>query len=183
MRRGEKEKISEDVSFFCYGIKLNEQATVASLQSSIEKETGAVIQALNSKFILDRNHAKLLLYQTHEAYLRGISIARKKEIDILLRALCTKKINKALKDAAFEEGSREYVVLGFCDPPRLKTLKEMLGRFGELDDRILEPTQQKIDFLRSYHNITDLEIENYNLAYLLCEKSASGLAKHYKMVG
>ncbi|MGQ9780817.1 MAG: KEOPS complex subunit Cgi121 [Nitrososphaeria archaeon] len=182
MTRDERENNLDDLSLFCYGIRLGQQTTISALEKDVEKETGAVIQVLSSKFILDRDHAALLLYQSYEAYVRGISIARKRGIDILLRALCTRKIDKALKDAKGDVKGREYAVLGFCHRSKSKIVEEKLRNYGELDNKILEPSPQKTAFLTSYHNLTDSEIQNYNLVHLLCEKSASGLARYYRKV-
>lgn len=179
----EKKRFPNDVEFFCYGIRLHQPVNITTLENMITGETGAVIQAVDSRFIVNKKHAMLILNQSYEAFSRGISIARKSSLDVLLRAICTRKIEKALRDAGVKENSKECVIMGFCSKGKLKIVADRLKNYGEFDDKVLDTTKQKIDFLIKYHNITAEEMENYDLVQLLCEKSASSLVRYYKVMG
>jgi len=170
----------KDVEFFCYGLNLSRPIKITSLQEELMEDTGAILQAVDPNFIAGIEHAKMILRQSYEAYTRGIFIANKPNLDILLRLVCTKKIETALKDAGLKEDSRNCAILGFCDKSKLKILEEELKGRGEQNDQALELSDTKKKFLIKYHDISPQELENYNLATILSERAATKLLRFFK---
>ncbi|MEM3403959.1 MAG: KEOPS complex subunit Cgi121 [Nitrososphaeria archaeon] len=175
-REVEKNKFKE-VQLFCYGLNLKQPIEITSLKELLIRDTGAIIQVVDPNFIAGIEHAKMILRQTYEAYTRGIFIANKPSLDILLRLLCTKKIEAALKDAGLKEGDRNCAILGFCDKNKIDLLEEKIKEIGEQNNKALELSETKKKFLIRYHDISLHELENYDLATILYERAATKLLK------
>jgi len=180
MKKEEKNPRRDNVTFFCYGLILNHPTSIAELEDEVEKNTSAILQAIDEKFIFNKDHAMFILSQSYEAYKRGIFIARKPKLDIILRLLCTQKIEKALTDGGVKKDAKNCVILGFCSREEQKILIECLKNYGIFDEHLIAPSEQKKSFLIDYHKITPEEQKNYDLVQLLCGRSATNLVRYYK---
>ena len=180
MKKEGKKPRRDNWILFCYGLRFKNPASITEIEDEVEKKTDAIIQAVDKKFILNKDHAMFVLSQSYEAYKRGIYIARKPQLDIILRLLCTQKIEKALRDAGVKKDSEDCVMLGFCDKVVQQVLIECLMKYGIFDEHIIEPSEQKKNFLIEYHKITLEEQKNYDLVQLLSERPATHLVRYYK---
>ncbi len=164
---------------FCFGLNVKCPVDIALLRE-MEKETDSIIQVVDPKFIASKEHARLILAQSKESYSRGIIAANKKSMDVLLRLLCTKKIEKALQDAGFKLNSKECVILGLCNKDTLRIIEKKIRNYGDLDDHVLEASEERVNFLMTYHGISKNEVENYGLLNMLLERSATCLIRYYR---
>jgi tRNA threonylcarbamoyladenosine modification (KEOPS) complex Cgi121 subunit len=172
--------LSSNQQPFYFGLSVKHPIDIALLLKGMEKETDSIIQVVDPKFIASKEHLRLILAQSKESYSRGIVAANKKSMDILLRLLCTKKIEKALHDAGFKPNSRECVILGLCNKDTLPIIEKKIRNYGDLDDRVLEASKERVNFLMTYHGISKNEVENYGLLNMLLEKSATCLIRHFR---
>jgi tRNA threonylcarbamoyladenosine modification (KEOPS) complex Cgi121 subunit len=180
MKKEEKNSRSDEQICFCYGLKFNNPINITEIENEVENKTNATIQAVNKKFILNREHALSVLSQSYEAYKRGIYIARKPKLDIILRLLCTHKIEQALRDSGVKNDDEDCVVLGFCDKAVQQVLIKCLSKYGIFDEHLIEASEQKEKFLIEYHKITLEEQANYSLVQLLNERPATNLVRYYR---
>ena len=180
MKKGEGKRRRNNQILFCYGFRFRHPTDIIELEDEVEKNTGAIIQAVDKNFVLNREHAMFILTQCLEAYDRGIFIARKSKYDIILHLLCTQKIEKALADGGIKKDYKDCVILGYCGKRELQILKECIMSYGTFDERILEPSGDKEKFLTGYHKINSEEQKNYDLLQLLCERSATSVIRYYK---
>ena len=75
---------------------------------------------------------------------------------------------------------KDCAILGFCRKGELQILVECLKNYGVFEERIIEPSEQKKKFLTEYYKVNSEEQKNYDLAQLLCERSATSLVRYYK---
>jgi tRNA threonylcarbamoyladenosine modification (KEOPS) complex Cgi121 subunit len=175
------ESIEDETVLFCLGFKVKEEYSAAYIQNVLEGFGGIVVQALDKHFVADAEHARLTLLQAFEAFKRGLYVAKKARVDILLKFLCTKKIESALKDAFPADDVKEFVLAGFGSSEKVMEMVKFLESFGSFDEKILEPSREKLEFLARYHGLSEDEVKNYGVGKILCDKSAAVFSKYYKL--
>jgi len=175
------ESVEDDVVIFCLGFRAAEGYNAVHIQNLVEGVEDVVAQVLDGRFIADVEHAKLILLQAFEAFKRGLHVAKKACLDILLKFLCTKKIEEALKDAFPANDVREFALAGFGARERVMEMVRLLEKYGVFDEKILEPSEEKLNFLIKYHGLTEHEVINYGVGKILCDRCAAVFSKYYKV--
>ncbi|MGB9727244.1 MAG: KEOPS complex subunit Cgi121 [Nitrososphaeria archaeon] len=175
------ESIEDDIVLFCSGFRVKEEYNAAYIQKILEGFGDIVVQVLDKRFIADAEHARLTLLQAFEAFKRGLYVAKKARVDILLKFLCTKKIESALRDAFPADNVKEFALAGFGSREKVIEMVKQLESFGVFDEKILEPSNEKLEFLIRYHNLSEDEVKNYGVGKILCDRSAAVFSKYYKL--
>ncbi|MEM0052844.1 MAG: KEOPS complex subunit Cgi121 [Nitrososphaeria archaeon] len=173
--------IEDDFLIFCLGFRVKGDYNAVYIQRLLEGFKDVVVQILDKRFVADVEHAYMILLQSFEAFKRGLYVAKKPSLDIMLKFLCTKKIDKALKDAFPEDNVKEFLLAGFGSREKVESMKKFLEDYGYFDEKLLEVSDEKLDFLTKYHGLSKDEVENYGVGKILCDKSAAVFSKYYKI--
>lgn len=173
--------IGDDFLIFCLGFRVKGEYNAVQIQRLLEGFENLVVQILDKRFVADTDHAYLILLQSFEAFKRGLYVAKKPSLDIMLKFLCTKKIEKALKDAFPGDDVKEFLLAGFGLRENVDLMIKFLEGYGSFDEKLLEVSDEKLDFLIKYHGLSKDEVENYGVEKILCDRSASIFSKYYKI--
>ncbi|MCX8188547.1 MAG: KEOPS complex subunit Cgi121 [Nitrososphaeria archaeon] len=173
--------IEDDFLIFCLGFRVKEEYNSVYIQRLLEDVGDIVVQILDKHFVADLDHAYLILLQSFEAFKRGLYVAKKPSLDIMLRFLCTKKIDKALKNAFPKDDVKEFLLVGFGSREKVELMMKILEGYGIFDEKLLEFSHEKLDFLIKYHGLSRNEVDNYGVGKILCDKSAAVFSKFYKI--
>lgn len=142
-----------------------------SLNKLRMKFPNLVIQAISSKFLLNKSHIKKIISLSLLAKKHKTMLSKKLETDILLRFAGTTQINYAIEKAGFNSKS-SFCIIAIGK----KSLLEKLH--NELNDGI-NNTPLRVDnshFLKKYFKISKKHIDsidsNFSLEDLLVERSS-----------
>ena len=139
-----------------------------SLNALRDEFPNLVIQAVSSKFLLNKSHIQKIISVSLSAKTQKTMISKKLETDILLRFAGTNQINKAVKNVGINpKVDFTLIALG------RKDLLEKLYR--KLKQSINSVSLQKDNsaFLKRYFNINNrYMISNFALEDLLSEKAS-----------
>ena len=102
----------------------------AFLDDLRQKHQDLAIQVIDSRYILNTDHAKKIILISLAAKASGIMLSNKLETDILMRFACTKQIGEAIKKAGLQ-GGKDFVIIAIGKTLSLQKL------FSELSH--LEP--------------------------------------------
>lgn len=103
---------------------------VAFLDDLRQKHQDLAIQAMDSCYVLNTDHAKKIISISLAAKASGTMLSNKLETDILMRFACTKQIGEAIKKAGLQRG-KDFVIIAIGKALSLQRL------FSELSH--LEP--------------------------------------------
>jgi len=78
--------------------------------AAIGDQYGVAVQALDARYVLDREHLRRAVELADRAFERGEAIARERGVEILLYAAGTRQIDRALT-LGLEEGTHPAVVV------------------------------------------------------------------------
>ncbi len=173
--------IEDDFLIFCLGFRVKGEYNAVQIQRLLESFENVVVQILDKRFVADADHAYLILLQSFEAFKRGLYVAKKPSLDIMLKFLCTKKIDKALKDAFPGDDVKEFLLAGFGLREKVDLMIKFLEGYGSFDESLLEVSDKKLDFLIRYHGLSKDEVKNYGVEKILCDRSSAIFSKYYKI--
>ena len=94
-----------------FDIVIHKELEIEFLNKLREKYPYLIIQAVNSRFILDANHIKKILALSLYAKKNKTLLSKKIETDILLRFACTTQISQAIKFAG-RKPKNDFVIIG-----------------------------------------------------------------------
>ena len=104
-----------------FDIVIHKELEIEFLNKLREKYPYLIIQAVNSRFILDANHIKKILALSLYAKKNKTLLSKKIETDILLRFACTTQISQAIKVAG-RKPKNDFVIIGIGKKPTLDKL-------------------------------------------------------------
>ena len=93
-----------------FDIVINRKLDIEFLNKLRKKYPYLIIQAINSRFILDVNHIKKILALSLYAKKNKTLLSKKIETDILLRFACTTQISQAIKVAG-RKPKNDFVII------------------------------------------------------------------------
>jgi len=93
-----------------FDIAINRELDIEFLNKLREKYPYLIIQAINSRFILDVSHIKKILALSLYAKKNKTLLSKKIETDILLRFACTTQISYAIKVAG-RKPKNDFVIV------------------------------------------------------------------------
>ena len=94
-----------------FDISVNRELDIEFLDKLRKKYSYLIIQAINSRFILDVSHIKKILALSLYAKKNKTLLSKKIETDILLRFACTTQISQAIKVAG-RKPKNDFVIIG-----------------------------------------------------------------------
>ena len=94
-----------------FDIVIHKELEIEFLNKLREKYPYLIIQAVNSRFILDASHIKKILALSLYAKKNKTLLSKKIETDILLRFACTTQISQAIKVAG-RKPKNDFVIIG-----------------------------------------------------------------------
>ena len=100
-----------DSNIEIFDIVIHKELEIEFLNKLREKYPYLIIQAVNSRFILDANHIKKILALSLYAKKNKTLLSKKIETDILLRFACTTQISQAIKVAG-RKPKNDFVIIG-----------------------------------------------------------------------
>ena len=142
-----------------------------------EKFPSLIIQAVEARFIAGFAHARLIMQQSWESRKRGLTYARKPDLDLLLRVALSTQILEALKRVGVPSGTVDLAILAMGPRHDLQMLDEYCKKTWTVNDGLIALSKRKEKFLRKFHDVTEESakntiVEEEVLAYLLAERAA-----------
>ena len=138
------------------------------------KHPQLIIQALSSQFILGVNHAKKILAISLYAKKNKALLAKKIEIDILMRFACTTQISHAIKTAG-RKPNRDFFIIAIGKKPTLNKLysevKTSLNskQFSKANQQYLKKqfkiSKKQISTVSSKNPLDDIIVEKAALLF------------------
>ncbi len=123
-----------------------------SLRSKYSKLT---IQAISSKFILNRLHIKKILIISLESKKRKILLSEKLETDILLRFAGTTQISRAISDLGIKTKT-DFIIIAIGNKSSLEKLQKQLS--DKTDAKILAKSNEA--HIRKYFDISKKQLDS-----------------------
>lgn len=160
------------------GVKVEDpRSFIEDVRGEVPK---VVLQALDARYVVDIDHLWAVIRQAWAAHKRGVSRV-KFDLDILLRIACDSRVTYALDTAGLKRGVLDVIFVAVSHSDLLQRTVEGLSRLGSVSNDLLQSTPEKEEFLRKYHNISDLAVKSTvlkrgQLAYILAEKAAVTLS-------
>lgn len=135
------------------------------------------VLGVKADYVAGVSHLLMVVQQAWSACRGGVSLAKKFEIEVLLRLVCTTQISEAIRKAGVTEEDHELVliVVGRSLSPR--KILPRVRPYGAINTSIMAPDTNRLAFLRSFHSISS-SLEDAtrglgsSLPHLLAERAA-----------
>ena len=145
------------------GFRDTKIADVESFLSQVRRRIkDAHVQFFDAELIAGWEHLYFAVLNALRAFESKLNISNGLAIEALLYASSQRQINKAVDLLGITSESHHVAILVIADAKRgaseaLKTVSQLVS--GELDDSILELTEEKVEGIRRLFGISDLELE------------------------
>ena len=143
----------------------------AMLKSLRRQHKCLSIQAVNSDAVFGTEHALEILRIALEAEKRKIMLAKKVEMEFLLRLACTDQISEAIKRAGLKKGIPGCLIAFSEDSDEVASFEIHVRKNHAIDDTLLAPSKKKKKALSAMHGITH-KIHDDDFRKLLAERAA-----------
>ena len=169
---GSKTNVSFDVNNHKIGLfEINKSNSNKDYFLSLRKKFPKLyLQAISSKFILDKEHTKKIISISINKKLKNQLLSEKLETDLLLRFASTTQINDAIKNVGLSK-SQNFILIAIGSKSYQKKLSEIIN--DDLDI-IFKKNNQK--FLKKYFQISSQTLNSIEsktpLTDLLVEKAS-----------
>jgi tRNA threonylcarbamoyladenosine modification (KEOPS) complex Cgi121 subunit len=136
---------------------------VNSFLEQFRKENkGVPIQFFDAKHVAGPQHLYFAALNALNAFKKKTNISNNLEVEALLYASTQRQIQKAVKTMGIKQDSTEIATLTLIEDRQkkndyLRLVSENIP--GELNDKVLELTNKKIDKIKKLFNISDIEFE------------------------
>jgi len=122
----------------------------------------AHVQFLDAKLIAGQQHLYFSALNALKAFKRKSNISSSLALEVLLYASAQRQIRKAVDLLGIKQDSSQVAVLAINKHEQgttdcLKVIAKLMP--GERDDAVLELTDEKIENIKKFFGISDLEIE------------------------
>jgi tRNA threonylcarbamoyladenosine modification (KEOPS) complex Cgi121 subunit len=157
-----------------------ENTQVADVNKTLQEldkiAQGKVYQLFDADKIMDPNHLYYAAANAYYAMENGGNISNRLDVETLLYASTQNQISRAISTIGVSKNTQRIAVAVISekkDDPMAARIAEYLG---DLNDNVLEPTQEKYEVLKQLYDITDtaidtLECDKYKaLTSLITEK-------------
>ena len=169
---GSKTNVSFDVNNHKIGLfELNKSNSNKDYLISLRKKFPKLyLQAISSKFILDKEHAKKIISISINKKLKNQLLSEKLETDLLLRFASTTQINDAIKNVGLSK-SQNFILIAIGSKSYQKKLSEIIN-----DDLDVIFKKNNQNFLKNYFQISSKTLNSIEsktpLTDLLVEKAS-----------
>ena len=169
---GSKTNVSFDVNNHKIGLfEINKSNSNKDYLISLRKKFPKLyLQAISSKFILDKEHAKKIISISINKKLKNQLLSEKLETDLLLRFASTTQINDAIKNVGLSK-SQNFILIAIGSKSYQKKLSEIIN-----DDLDVIFKKNNQNFLKNYFQISSKTLNSIEsktpLTDLLVEKAS-----------
>ena len=169
---GSKTNVSFDVNNHKIGLfEINKSNSNKDYLLSLRKKFPKLyLQAISSKFILDKEHAKKIISISINKKLKNQLLSEKLETDLLLRFASTTQINDAIKNVGLSK-SQNFILIAIGSKSHHKILSEIIN-----DDLDIIFKKNNQNFLKNYFQISSKTLNSIEsktpLTDLLVEKAS-----------
>ena len=169
---GSKTNVSFDVNNHKIGLfEINKSNSNKDYLLSLRKKFPKLyLQAISSKFILDKEHAKKIISISINKKLKNQLLSEKLETDLLLRFASTTQINDAIKNVGLSK-SQNFILIAIGSKSHQKKLSEIIN-----DDLDVIFKKNNQNFLKNYFQISSKTLNSIEsktpLTDLLVEKAS-----------
>ena len=169
---GSKTNVSFDVNNHKIGLfEINKSNSNKDYLISLRKKFPKLyLQAISSKFILDKEHAKKIISISINKKLKNQLLSEKIETDLLLRFASTTQINDAIKNVGLSK-SQNFILIAIGSKSYQKKLSEIIN-----DDLDIIFKKNNQNFLKNYFQISSKTLNSIEsktpLTDLLVEKAS-----------
>ena len=169
---GSKTNVSFDVNNHKIGLfEINKSNSNKDYLLSLRKKFPKLyLQAISSKFILDKEHAKKIISISINKKLKNQLLSEKLETDLLLRFASTTQINDAIKNVGLSK-SQNFILIAIGLKSYQKKLSEIIN-----DDLDIIFKKNNQNFLKNYFQISSKTLNSIEsktpLTDLLVEKAS-----------
>ncbi|MDO5851449.1 MAG: KEOPS complex subunit Cgi121 [Methanobacteriaceae archaeon] len=168
----ETQKILKDneIIIHTYQNSLNQEnisKLLKEINSITNKNKKSIIQLLNTENICGKKHLKQAIIQSIQAHFNKQNFAKDKGLEICIRASTQKQITKALNILGITENSNVTVVYINTTLDQINKTEKLLGK---RDDQLLD--QYNIEHIKKVYNITNIQLDQYNIQKIINEKIA-----------
>ena len=169
---GSKTNVSFDVNNHKIGLfEINKSNSNKDYLLSLRKKFPKLyLQAISSKFILDKEHAKKIISISINKKLKNQLLSEKLETDLLLRFASTTQINDAIKNVGLSK-SQNFILMAIGSKSYQKKLSEIIN-----DDLDVIFKKNNQNFLKNYFQISSKTLNSIEsktpLTDLLVEKAS-----------
>lgn len=162
---------------FCTGLVTKHPSNLEQALTRLRIEhPNLMMQAVNARFVAGLGHLKLVVQQAWEAAARGVCLADRREVDILLRFACDSQISRAIREVGLSKDSQMIVLIVMGEECEARSVADKLQSLGTVSKRSFTPTREKLNFLMERHAMNrralSSTIKEDAVAYLLAEKAA-----------
>ncbi len=169
---GSKTNVSFDVNNHKIGLfEINKSNSNKDYLLSLRKKFPKLyLQAISSKFILDKEHAKKIISISINKKLKNQLLSEKLETDLLLRFASTTQINDAIQNVGLSK-SQNFILIAIGSKSYQKKLSEIIN-----DDLDIIFKKNNQNFLKNYFQISSKTLNSIEsktpLTDLLVEKAS-----------
>lgn len=169
---GSKTNVSFDVNNHKIGLfEINKSNSNKDYLLSLRKKFPKLyLQAISSKFILDKEHAHKIISISINKKLKDQLLSEKLETDLLLRFASTTQINDAIKNVGLSK-SQNFILIAIGSKSYQKKLSEIIN-----DDLDVIFKKNNQNFLKNYFQISSKTLNSIEsktpLTDLLVEKAS-----------
>ena len=169
---GSKTNVNFDVNNNKIGLfEINKSNSNKDYLISLRKKFPKLyLQAISSKFILDKEHAKKIISISINKKLKNQLLSEKLETDLLLRFASTTQINDAIKNVGLSK-SQNFILIVIGSKSYQKKLSEIIN-----DDLDIIFKKNNQNFLKNYFQISSKTLNSIEsktpLTDLLVEKAS-----------
>ena len=169
---GSKTNVSFDVNNHKIGLfEISKSNSNKDYLLSLRKKFPKLyLQAISSKFILDKEHAKKIISISINKKLKNQLLSEKLETDLLLRFASTTQINDAIKNVGLSK-SQNFILIAIGSKSYQKKLSEIIN-----DDLDVIFKKNNQNFLKNYFQISSKTLNSIEsktpLTDLLVEKAS-----------
>ncbi len=120
---------------------------------------GKVYQLFDADKIMDSPHIYYAAANAYYAMQNGSNISNRLDVETLLYASTQNQISKAITTIGVSKKTQRIAVAVISEKKDDPIAAKIAEHIGDMNDKILEPTQKKYEALKQLYEITDTAID------------------------
>ena len=132
-----------------------------------------MIQGINPRYIFGKSHIFEIIKIILESNKRKIKIAKKIEIELLMRLVCSNQVDKAIKIGGIKNSNSGcFVLLSDTKSPIIDSIKYLRRMFVKEDKSVLNASRAKMIKMCEILQLPDCDFTTKEFLNILTEKAA-----------
>jgi len=127
-----------------------------------EKPSDVEIQFFDAKFVATWQHLFFAVLNALTAFKNKENTSKSLEMEAMLYASAQRQIRKAMELLGIKPDTSDVAILIIAEKPEtVKSFLSIVSRYvgGQLDDTVLELSEEKTAIIRKFFRISDVELE------------------------